>query len=95
MRSRVRVRVRVDQGPGRAASRRDRDGDGAGFVLFRSKRVPNDRNHSSDFSCEKTKQKPPPRSRQPHHTMADGGYVLPDKWSEDIVDEKGEKMSKR
>ena len=25
---------------------------------------------------------------------ADASYVLPEKWSEDIVDEKGEKMSK-
>lgn len=23
------------------------------------------------------------------------GYVLPEKWSEDLVDEKGEKLSKR
>jgi hypothetical protein len=27
--------------------------------------------------------------------MADNGWTLPEKWSDDLVDEKGEKMSKR
>lgn len=26
---------------------------------------------------------------------SNGGFLLPEKWSEDLVDEKGEKMSKR
>lgn len=35
------------------------------------------------------------RERPPAAKMADSTFVLPDKWSEDLVDEKGEKISKR
>ena len=49
------------------------------FFFFGAARVP--------LSC------PPLCTRA--DAMADAGYVLPDKWSDDLVDEKGEKLSKR
>jgi hypothetical protein len=37
---------------------------------------------------------PPPSQPRPAKMSADG-WVLPEKWSEELVDEKGDKMSKR